>query len=80
MKKIVGILLIVVGLVVFFMGLNRKNSFAGGAAEVGTRVANAVDGGARTPDHVIYMIVGGVMVLAGVGITATSRSVSVTKI
>lgn len=76
MKKIVGILLIVVGLVVFFMGLNRKNSFVGEASEAGTKVANAVDGGVRTPQHVTYMIVGGVMVLAGIGITASSRSVT----
>lgn len=76
MKKIVGILLIVVGLVVFFMGLNRKDSIAGEAATVGTKVANAVDGGARAPQHVMYMVVGGVMVLAGIGITASSRSVT----
>lgn len=80
MKRIVGILLIVVGLVVFFMGFNRKDSLAGGAAEVGTSVANAVDGGVRAPQHTTYMIVGGILVLAGVGVVATSRTGSVTKL
>ena len=76
MKRIVGILLIVVGLVVFFMGLNRKNSLVGEAASAGTSVANAVDGGARTTQHTTYMIVGGVLTLVGIGVAASSRSVT----
>jgi fructose-1,6-bisphosphatase/sedoheptulose 1,7-bisphosphatase-like protein len=76
MKKIFGILLIVVGLVVFFMGLNRKNSLVGEVSEAGSRVANSVDGGVRTPQHVTYMVVGGVLALVGIGVTASSRSAS----
>jgi hypothetical protein len=70
MNRIVGIVLIVAGAIVFMMGLNRKNSLAGEAASVGTSVANSVDGGARTPQHVGYMVVGGILVLAGIGLTA----------
>jgi hypothetical protein len=33
----------------FFQGLNRKDSFAGQAAEASTSIANSIDGGARTP-------------------------------
>lgn len=70
MKNIIGILLIVAGVAVFIMGLNRRESLAGQAGEVGTNIANAVDGGARQPQHVVYMIVGGVLVVIGVGVMA----------
>lgn len=73
MKTLLAIVLIVIGGVVFFQGLNRKNSLAGEAAEVGTNIANSVDGGARTPQHVIYMIGGGALVLVGIGL-AVRRS------
>ena len=69
MKRIIGIVFIVLGLVVFFQGLNRKNSLVGEASETGTRIANSVDGGARTPKHVVYMIVGGVLTVVGLGMT-----------
>ncbi|MES2697553.1 MAG: DUF3185 family protein [Verrucomicrobiota bacterium] len=70
MKTIVGILLIVAGVLVFFQGLNRKDSLAGQAATAGTKIANAVDGGARTPQHVGYMVAGGVLTLIGIGVIA----------
>lgn len=69
MKRIIGIVFIVLGLVVFFQGLNRKDSLAGEAAEAGTQIANSLDGGARTPKHVVYMIVGGVLTVVGLGMT-----------
>jgi Protein of unknown function (DUF3185) len=67
MKNILGIVLIVIGIFLFMQGLNRKDSLAGAAASVGTEVANAVDGGARTPKHVVYMIAGGVVAIIGLG-------------
>jgi uncharacterized membrane protein YidH (DUF202 family) len=70
MKNILGLILIIAGIAVFIMGLNRRDSVAGQAAEAGTSLANAVDGGARQPQHVVYMIVGGVLVLVGVGVMA----------
>lgn len=67
MKNIIGLVLIVAGVVLFVMGLNRKDSLAGAAATTGTQVANAVDGGARQPKHVVFMVVGGVVAIIGVG-------------
>jgi hypothetical protein len=68
MKTILGLVLIIAGVAVFFQGLNRKDSLAGRASEVGTSVANSIDGGARTPKHVAYMVGGGVLVLVGIGV------------
>lgn len=70
MKNIIGIVLIVAGVAAFVMGLNRRDSVAGQAAEATTSVANAIDGGVRQPNHIIYMVVGGVLVLVGVGFLA----------
>ena len=70
MKNILGIILIIAGIAVFIQGWNRRDSLAGQAAAAGTNIANAVDGGARQPRHVVYMIVGGVLVVVGVGVMA----------
>jgi hypothetical protein len=70
MKTIIGIVLIIAGIALFFQGLNRKDSLAGRAATAGTQIANSVDGGARTPRHVGYMVGGGVLVLVGIGVMA----------
>jgi hypothetical protein len=66
MKNIISIIIIAIGIFVFVQGLNRKNSVVGAAATAGTSVANTVDGGSRTPKHVIYMVVGGVLVIVGI--------------
>jgi hypothetical protein len=68
MKTIIGIILIVVGGILFFQGMNRKDSLAGEASSLGTRMANSVDGGARVPQHVGYMVGGGALVLVGIGV------------
>ncbi len=68
MKTIIGIVLIVAGIALFFQGLNRRDSIAGRAATTGTTIANSIDGGARTPKHVGYMVGGGVLVLVGIGV------------
>ena len=70
MKTILGLILIVAGIALFFQGLNRKDSLVGRAATTGTAIANSVDGGARTPKHVGYMVGGGVLVLVGIGVMA----------
>jgi hypothetical protein len=70
MKTIIAIVLIIAGIALFFQGLNRKDSLVGQASEAGTRIANSVDGGARTPKHVGYMVGGGVLVLAGIVVMA----------
>jgi len=68
MKNIIGIVLIAVGVFLFVQGLNRKDSLVGAAATAGTQVANSVDGGTRTPKHVIYMVSGGVLAIIGIGV------------
>ncbi len=67
MKTILGLVLIAGGVALFLQGLNRKDSVVGVAAEASTKVANAVDGGTRTPKHVVFMVGGGALVLAGIG-------------
>ncbi len=68
MKTILGLICIIAGIALFFAGLNRKDSLAGQAATAGTSIANSLDGGARTPKHVGFMIGGGALVLVGVGV------------
>jgi hypothetical protein len=68
MKNIIGIILIALGIFLFVQGLNRQDSIAGAAGEVGTEVANAVDGGSRQPKHVMYMVGGGILAVIGVAV------------
>lgn len=74
MKNIIGIVLIIAGIFVFIQGWNRKDSLVGQASEAGTSIANSVDGGSRQPKHVIYMVVGGALVVVGIGAMARRGS------
>ncbi len=76
MKTLLAILLIAVGGVLLYQGWNRKNSFAGEAATATTSVANSMDGGARTPRHVVSMVAGGALILLGIGLTVRRRPVT----
>jgi hypothetical protein len=67
MNKIIGIILILVGGFLVYQGVERKDSVVGVASEVGTDVANAVDGGGRVPKHLFYIIGGAVIAAVGVG-------------
>ena len=68
MKNIIGIVIIALGVFLFVQGLNRRDSLAGNAATIGKDVANAVDGGNRQPQHVMYMVGGGILVILGLGV------------
>ena len=68
MKNIIGIILIALGIFLFVQGLNRQDSIAGAADSVGTEVANTVDGGARQPKHIMYMVGGGILAIIGVAV------------
>ena len=70
MKTIIGLVLIIAGIALFFQGLNRKDSLVGQAATTGTTIANSIDGGSRTPKHVGYMVGGGVLVVVGIAVMA----------
>lgn len=67
MNKIIGIVLILLGGFLIYQGAERKDSVAGVASEVGSDVANAVDGKGRVPKHYFYMIGGGVIAAFGIG-------------
>lgn len=73
MNKIIGIVLIFVGGFLIYQGVQRKDSVAGAAAEVGTDVANAVDGKGRVPKHYYYIIGGAVVAAAGLGVAFSGR-------
>jgi len=70
MNKIIGIILILVGGFLIYKGVERKDSIVGGAAQVGSDVANKVDGGSRIPEHYYYIIGGAVVAAAGLGMAA----------
>jgi hypothetical protein len=74
MKTIIGIICIIAGIALFFQGLNRKDSIAGQAATASTSIANSIDGGARTPKHVGFMVGGGALVLVGIAVMARRGS------
>jgi hypothetical protein len=69
MTRIIGIILIIAGVVLFSQGLSRKDSLVGHASKVGDELANSVDGGNRQPKHVVYMVGGGLLVIVGAGLT-----------
>ena len=77
MKTVLGLVLIIGGIALFFAGLNRKDSLAGQAATATTSVANSIDGGTRTPKHVGYMVSGGALVLLGIAVMARRGSSAV---
>jgi Protein of unknown function (DUF3185) len=68
MRKAIGLLLALVGGILLAQGISRKDSLAGSAAEVGKKFANKVDGGARIPEHYVYIGGGAVLILAGAGL------------
>lgn len=72
LRTVLGILLIVAGAWVFAAGWSRKDSIMGSLAETGTRLANAFDGGARTPRHYVTMA-GGVVLATGGAVLVFAR-------
>ena len=73
MKTILGLVLIIAGVALFFQGLNRKDTIAGQLDKAGTSIANSVDGGARTTKHLGFMVGGGALFIAGIATMATRR-------
>jgi hypothetical protein len=68
MNKALGLVLIVVGGVLLYQGWSRKESLAGEAAQLSTKVANKVDGGTRVPQYLYYITGGAVLAVAGAGL------------
>ena len=69
MNKTIGIVLLIAGIILLVNGFNRQESLLGAASEVGTDVANAVDGGGRQPKHILMLVGGGVLFVVGAGMT-----------
>ncbi len=63
--KILGLIILILGAVLLFQGISRKDSLVGHTATVTTDVANSIDGGARTPLHVTYIVGGGALMAVG---------------
>jgi hypothetical protein len=64
-KKIVGIVLIIVGGYLCYAGNQQRNSLAGGIATASVKVANKIDGAARVADHTWYFVGGGALIVIG---------------
>jgi hypothetical protein len=73
MNKIIGIVLLLVGGALIYQGMQRKDSLVGAASEVGSDIANAVDGDARIPKHYYYIGGGALLVALGLGALARGR-------
>ncbi|HEY3756496.1 MAG TPA: DUF3185 family protein [Opitutaceae bacterium] len=71
MTKIIGLVLIILGGVLIYQGINRQDSIAGKLDSAGTSVANSVDGGSRTPTHTVWIVSG--CILAVVGLVVAIR-------
>jgi hypothetical protein len=63
--KILGLIILILGAVLLFQGISRKDSLVGHTATAATDVANSLDGGSRTPLHVTYIVGGGVLIVVG---------------
>ena len=75
MNKIIGIALFVAGGFLLAYGFNRQESIVGTASEVGTSVANAIDGGGRQPRHIMMMVGGSLLLIAGAAMTFRRNAV-----
>jgi hypothetical protein len=64
-KKIIAIVLILVGCYVCYLGNSRRHSVAGNLDTAGAKVANAVSGEGHTTDATWYFVGGGVLIVAG---------------
>jgi uncharacterized membrane protein len=65
-KKIVGIVLIILGAYLCFLGNQRRTSLAGGLEDASAKVAGKIDGAAHVSDATWYLVAGGGLVVLGV--------------
>jgi len=64
-KKIIGLILIIVGIYVCYLGNSRRSSVAGNIDSASATVANKVDGKEHVTDATWYFVGGGVLIVAG---------------
>lgn len=66
MKKLVGLILLIIGIYLCYVGHQRHDSVAGAIDSASTTVANKVTGEPHTTDATWYYVGGGVLILIGV--------------
>lgn len=71
--KIIGLILIIVGAYICYLGNSRSKSVAGGVDTAVAKVADKVTGEGHTTDATWYYVGGGVLILVGAG-AMTRRS------
>jgi len=65
MNRIIGIVLIIVGIYVCYLGNTRRHSVAGNIDAATTKVENTVAGEGHTTDATWYYVGGGVLIVIG---------------
>ena len=75
MNKIIGIIILLVGVFLLYKGFARQDSLAGKMDAAGTEVANTVDGGSRVTNHTLYLVGGGVLVVVGAAVALKRRRI-----
>ena len=65
MNKVIGLVLIIVGIYVCYLGNTRRHSVAGNLDTATTKVANSVAGEGHTTDATWYFVGGGVLIVVG---------------
>jgi hypothetical protein len=68
MNRILGIIIVLVGVYLLSVGISRRNSFVGHVDTAAANVANSVNGNTSEPTHVFYLVGGGLLILAGAAI------------
>jgi hypothetical protein len=68
--KIIGLILIIVGVYVCYLGNSRRSSVAGSVDTAVAKVADKVTGEGHTTDATWYFVGGGVLILVGAGAMA----------
>jgi hypothetical protein len=65
MKKIIGLVLIIAGVYLCYIGNSRRNSVAGDIDTATAKVANKVSGEGHVTDATWYFVGGGVLIVVG---------------
>lgn len=65
MKRVVGLILLIIGVWLIHSGWTRRESLAGKAEAKIAEIGRKLDGESRAPDYLWQLAGGGVLVLAG---------------
>ncbi len=64
-KTLVGLILIIAGGYLCYVGDQQRHSLAGGLQIASVKVANGIDGAGRVADSTWYFVGGGVLIASG---------------